>query len=292
MRLPRVVGSVTARQCLSAACRDSHPVWAPAGSSNGSTVFRNIVHSRTNYTFLYFSPERCAGCWDIPALSVSPTVAFADPNEPGQPVRFCLVCAAIFLVLFTKHMSRCMIILFPPPQLLFFLTVGVHLSLTGVAGEAVVSFSTLGGADQVPGVWYHQSSKTTPSSVTATTLAVGTSSTYTATEMCGAPANNISSGDFVSPASLNAVVLSGLSHGVQYEYRVGTVNGSVGRRTWRFTMPVVGRVGIDEGGTRSQRQAPLRVAVFGDMGQVSLRPALPACFPHAIGHTTRVTAAH
>ena len=75
-----------------------------AGSSpqqtNGSIEFRSIVHSQTNYTFLYFSPQRCAGCWDRSALAFSPTLTFADPNEPA----------------------------------------GVHLSLTGVAGEAVVSF--------------------------------------------------------------------------------------------------------------------------------------------------------
>ena len=175
------VRTVTARQCLSAACRDSRPIPPSAAgktsssqTNDGSIEFRSIVHSRTNYTFLYFSPQRCAGCWDRSALAFSPTLTFADPNEPA----------------------------------------GVHLSLTGVAGEAVVSFSTrTPNQPEVPAVWYGPvptgagagagaASAVFDGGHLSTNVATGTATTFTAYDLCGAPANNVSSGDFVPVRAL------------------------------------------------------------------------------------------
>ena len=208
------LSAVTARQCLSAACRDSRPVPLTA---TGELNFGELVHSRTNYTYLYFSPQRCAGCWDIPALAFSRTIAFADENEP----------------------------------------VGVHLSLTGRAGEAIVSFSTHSGQ---PAVKYG------PSGGPLTNLAVGAAVSFAASDMCGAPANNSTSGDFIVPHSLNAVTLSGLRANHKFDYQAGTVNGSWGKR-WTFTMPAVGGDAVGGDAAGSTRPHPLRMAVFGDMGQ-------------------------
>ena len=213
--------TVTARQCLSAACRDSRPVPLAAA---GTLDFGALVHARANYTFLYFSPSRAAGCWDTPALASSRALAFADDNEPT----------------------------------------GVHLSLTGRAGEAVVSFSTKGGQ---PAVRFG----TGGAGGALPRLAVGVSATFTASDLCGAPANDSASGDFVVPYSLNAVTLSGLRAHEVVEYQAGTLNGTFGKR-WSFTMPAVGADASaahgQHGPPRERQQGrPLRLAVFGDMGQ-------------------------
>ena len=228
------VSAVTARQCLSAACRDSRTV-DPHGPTQ--LVFPALVHSRSNYTFLYFSPQRgAAGAWDRPALAASRPVAFADDNEP----------------------------------------VGVHLSLTGRAGEAIVSFSTRSGT---PAVQFGTAGGPLSRS------ALGTSSTYAASDLCGAPANDTVSGNFVRVDLLNAVVLTGLPPNQRVSYRAGTLNGSFGK-IWTFTMPAVGADAGEEGqvGPGSGRSGyPMRVALFGDLGQdlayndrVGAQPGAPA----------------
>ena len=59
------------------------------------------------------------------------------------------------------------------------------------------------------------------------------------------------------------MVISGLVAGVRYAYKVGILNGTVGRGTWCFTMPAVGTAEpMDQKDTK-----PLRLAMFGDMGQ-------------------------
>ena len=220
------VSTVTARQCLSAACRDSRPVPLPL-TPTGSLDFVQLVHSRTNYTFLYFSPQRCTGCWDTPALAFSRTLQFKDGNEP----------------------------------------VGVHLSVTGRAGEAVVSFSTRSGE---PAVKFGPSDGAINN--TLPHFAVGMSTTYVADDLCGAPANDSASGDFIPPHSLNAVTLSGLHAHQKIDYQAGTVNGSYGKR-WTFTMPAIGADANtnndDEIRNRKARIdiKPFRMAIFGDMGQ-------------------------
>ena len=216
--------AVTARQCLSAACRDSRTVDT---KGQAQLVFPSLVHSRSNYTFHYFSPERSAGSWDRPALATSRPVTFADGNEPT----------------------------------------GVHLSLTGRAGEALVSFSTRSGT---PAVQFG------PAGGPLSRLRLGNSSTYAAADLCGAPANDTSSGNFVQVDSLNTVLLDGLLPNQRVSYRVGTANGSFGD-TWSFVMPPVG---ADAGS--GPASFPMRVALFGDLGQdlaynnrVGAQPAAP-----------------
>lgn len=203
------VSGVTARQCLSAACRDSRLV------AQASVVFPALVHSRTNYSFLYFSPQRCAGCWDVPALAASHTLQFADANEPT----------------------------------------GVHLSLSGRAGEAIVSFSTL--SFSTPAVRYGAAA----AGGALTRLSTGTTTSYGASDLCGAPANDSASGDFVPPHALHSVLIGGLIAGEHIDYQAGTVNGSWSK-VWRFAMPAVG-ADASAGGAAY----PLRVAMFGDLGQ-------------------------
>jgi hypothetical protein len=203
-----MVNAVTARQCLSAACRDSRSV----GANTNLLEFPALVHSRTNYTFLYFSPQRSSGCWDKPALAFTRAIQFIDLNEPA----------------------------------------GVHLSLTGHAGEAVVSFSTLSG---IPAVRFG------PSGSPLTKVITGTTTSFTAADLCGLPANNSASGDYITPYNLNTVVISGLRAHERVDYQVGTVNGSYSK-TWTFTMPAVGTDTVT-----TPPAHPLRVAIFGDMGQ-------------------------
>mmetsp|Transcript_2818 Transcript_2818/g.7223 ORF Transcript_2818/g.7223 Transcript_2818/m.7223 type:complete len:539 (-) Transcript_2818:84-1700(-) len=94
---------------------------------------------------------------------------------------------------------------------------GVHLSATANHTQMRVSFTTGGEGTPVAYFGTHDP---------PTTRAVGTSTTYQASDLCGAPANVTEAGKFSSPGRLHTVLLTELLEpNTTYYYKVGLEHG-------------------------------------------------------------------
>ena len=89
-----------------------------------------------------------------------------------------------------------------------------HLALTGNSDEMRVQWTS--GIQYTPIVYYGQS----PYNVFQYSV-IGTSSTYSAKDLCGPPANL--SHNFINPGFLNDVLLPGLKHNTRYFYKFGGI---------------------------------------------------------------------
>ena len=89
-----------------------------------------------------------------------------------------------------------------------------HLALTGNLNEMRVQWTS--GIQYTPIVYYGQS----PYNVFQYSV-IGTSSTYSAKDLCGPPANL--SHNFINPGFLNDVLLPGLKHNTRYFYKFGGI---------------------------------------------------------------------
>jgi len=97
----------------------------------------------------------------------------------------------------------------------------IHLALTEADNEMLVHFSTGDGPRSyavAPVVVYGLSDELSPG---ASNLSVGSTTTYSASDMCGAPANVREPGKFISPHSLHSVVMTNLELDTRYYYKVG-----------------------------------------------------------------------
>lgn len=124
----------------------------------------------------------------------------------------------------------------------------VHLAVGDSASSMVVDFIT--GASGTPIVELIGGGG-------SITTYQGTSSTYTADDLCGAPANIEAPGKFQPPGQLHSVVMDHLAPSTRYQYRVGLKGGQ--GVTWSDTFafsstPVVGD------------RTPFRYIVYGDQG--------------------------
>lgn len=102
---------------------------------------------------------------------------------------------------------------------------GIHLALTERADEMIVHFTTgiVHGAKPVALIW----EKTNKAALSwkkpraNPVMYTGNSSTYSASDLCGAPANIEEAGKFVHPGALHVVTMKGLKPRTKYYYRVG-----------------------------------------------------------------------
>eukprot|EP01006_Ploeotia_vitrea_P031255 TRINITY_DN63577_c1_g2_i1.p2 TRINITY_DN63577_c1_g2~~TRINITY_DN63577_c1_g2_i1.p2 ORF type:complete len:601 (+),score=287.99 TRINITY_DN63577_c1_g2_i1:46-1848(+) len=114
--------------------------------------------------------------------------------------------------------------------------------------------------------WVSDSNNTVPQVLYGTSSgsydkrATGTSRTYTAADMCNAPANITSSQLFRDPGFTHDVLMTGLEPGVKYYYKVGL---SGGRQSEEFSFTMA---------PKPSPTAPVRFAAFGDMGAGVLIP--------------------
>ena len=117
-----------------------------------------------------------------------------------------------------------------------------HLALTGRASEMRVQWTS--GSNDTPTVFYGTSSKE------VSLVATGVSSTYSNTDMCGAPAN--SSLHFIDPGFMHNVLLEDLQPNSKYFYRFGS--GRYFSELRHFT------TGLEPGDS-----TPFSAIVYGDM---------------------------
>eukprot|EP00934_Nitzschia_sp_Nitz4_P002306 Nitzschia sp. Nitz4//scaffold36_size144017//141374//142942//NITZ4_003121-RA/size144017-processed-gene-0.281-mRNA-1//-1//CDS//3329549561//2306//frame0 len=106
----------------------------------------------------------------------------------------------------------------------------IHLALTGHASEMMLQFTTV--ASGTPVVRYapfstkHPYSSASGGGVPDTYKAEGTSTTYTANDLCGAPANRTdATGFFCDPGQLHSIVLTRLEPLQVYRYQMGVAFG-------------------------------------------------------------------
>lgn len=95
----------------------------------------------------------------------------------------------------------------------------LHLALTGEPSEMVVQFTT--GMEGTPVVEYFPIMD--DAGLGGRKVARGTSSTYSAQDMCHSPANLTEPGKFIAPGQLHVVTLDALEFDSRYSYRVGVV---------------------------------------------------------------------
>jgi hypothetical protein len=110
---------------------------------------------------------------------------------------------------------------------------GVHLAFTNDTTKMVVQFTS--GEKGTPVAMYGINE--------TTTKVEGTSHTYTATEMCQAPANLTETGKFQDPGMLHVVTLGNLEPDTDYVYKVGLAGpqGIVWSDIFQFhSAPLVG----------------------------------------------------
>ena len=128
----------------------------------------------------------------------------------------------------------------------------IHMSYSHVPSELVIEFVT--GEPGSPVAMFGSQNATT---TTTTRKVEGTSHTYTADAMCGAPANQQEVGKFQPPGYLHVVRLTGLELDTVYEYKVGLASGQgiVWSDVFSFrSAPAVGD------------PAPFTYIVYGDQG--------------------------
>ena len=96
----------------------------------------------------------------------------------------------------------------------------VHLALGDDPTKMVIHFTTGGSATTPGGTPICMYGKSNP-----TTKVEGTSDTYEASDMCGAPANVTDTGKFISPGMIHTVELTNLEPNTHYTYKVGVPFG-------------------------------------------------------------------
>jgi hypothetical protein len=171
----------------------------------------------------------------------------------------------------------------------------VHLALSEDSSKMVVQFTTgYYGGEAVPVVRYVKAAAESSSSSTTTTeeyvLLQGTSDTYTAEDLCEAPANLTEAGTFYPPGMLHIVELEHLEHDTIYNYQVGLREEDESVLVWsdlysftsapkegdlkEFSYIVYGDQGCPEEGwaegqkwltTMMQRENPTVIHHFGDI---------------------------
>jgi hypothetical protein len=127
----------------------------------------------------------------------------------------------------------------------------IHLALNSDPSIMVVNFVT--GGTGTPVAMYGVDD--------ATVKVTGTSTTYTAQDLCQAPANVTEPGKFQSPGLLHTVELPELRPNTRYQYKVGLAHGQgiTWSETYRFTSaPVTGDL------------KPFTYIVYGDQGCPSM----------------------
>ena len=158
------------------------------------------------------------------------------------------------------------------------LPTNIHLALTANSDEMLVHFSTGSWSNvgnMIPFVIYSkdESSLNDMSSMHTFQTNTGTSTTYSATDLCAEPANIEEPGKFMSPGLLHAVTMTGLLPNEEYFYRVGlmdeasfsnagglTFEGVVWSETYSFLSPLpAGSIDVNTGN-------PLTYIVYADQG--------------------------
>jgi hypothetical protein len=135
----------------------------------------------------------------------------------------------------------------------------VHLALGDDPSTMIVNFVTGGGSHGTAAIG-------TPIVVYGTdeahmmTKVTGTSDSYTADDLCQAPANQTEPGKFQSPGQLHTAILTDLVQNTTYHYKVGYQHGQ--GITWSDVYRFISApaVGI------SEQQQPFAYIVYGDQG--------------------------
>lgn len=140
---------------------------------------------------------------------------------------------------------------------------GVHISLTGSVSEMYVQFST---GDSGESIVEFAKKSSTADEPTNWIKVKGTSTTYSATDMCQEPATSLSG--FVSPGHLHTVKLVNLEPNTDYIYRVGLgfgqgVKWSGESFHFRTSFPPGGGGG---GGSGGQGESAVKFLVLADQG--------------------------
>lgn len=107
----------------------------------------------------------------------------------------------------------------------------IHLALTEADNEMLVHFSTGDGPKSyavAPVVIYGLSNELSPN---VSHLSVGSTITYSASDMCGAPANLREPGKFISPHLLHSIVMTNLELDSRYYYKVGLMEWNYANNT-------------------------------------------------------------
>jgi hypothetical protein len=145
----------------------------------------------------------------------------------------------------------------------------LHLALTGRRDEMRIHWTSDSAAAGEVRWWLtnavHAPTGTANGTVHAPTgTANGTVHTYTAADMCNAPANDAH--DFHEPGMLHEAVMRGLQPGVTYNYSVGDdETGWSPRHSFTAAPPAV-RKGKRGKGERGSSFEPFKYIVYGDMG--------------------------
>jgi hypothetical protein len=128
----------------------------------------------------------------------------------------------------------------------------IHLALGNSPSEMVVQFITGYEKGQPVARYSRQGSKKSEFN-----KATGTSHTYTANDLCEAPANITEAGKFQPPGIMHVIRLTGLEPNTEYQYQVGLSHGQgiTWSESFSFTSaPLVGDT------------APHSLIVYGDQG--------------------------
>lgn len=129
----------------------------------------------------------------------------------------------------------------------------IHLALGNDPSEMVVQFTT-GDQEGTPVARY---SKQENNRLTDPKKVEGTSHTYTADDMCGAPANTTEAGKFQSPGMIHVIRLTDLEPNTEYEYKVGLAHGQ--GITWSDSFLFMSAQATGD-------TAPFSYLVYGDQG--------------------------
>jgi hypothetical protein len=128
----------------------------------------------------------------------------------------------------------------------------LHLSLGDNPTTMMVQFTT--GSSGTPVAMYGETSPTTK--------VEGTSLTYQASEMCGAPANSTTGvGEFVAPGMLHSIALTNLKPNTHYTYKVGVTFGQ--GIVWSDTFSLTSAPKVGSSGSSN---SPYTYVVYGDQG--------------------------
>jgi hypothetical protein len=163
----------------------------------------------------------------------------------------------------------------------------VHWSLTDRPDEMVVEFVTSASTSPwhngdkcstyIPVVEYSTSKATweEQANVPGSVLVEGTSTTYTAEDLCQGPANRTFPGQFVAPGCLHAIRLVDLKPDTLYQYQLGVKQsneqqsrkGSIrwNDRTYQFRSPVLPGEKMTSS-TMTGRQEKVEFLVYADQG--------------------------
>jgi hypothetical protein len=118
----------------------------------------------------------------------------------------------------------------------------------------VIHFTTDSSASGTPVAMYGKESPTSK--------AEGTSATYEASDMCGAPANTTGTGQFADPGMIHTIELINLQPNTYYTYKVGSTFGQGVAWSDTFVFKSLPLVGDDS--------EPYTYVVYGDQGCPSL----------------------